>query len=233
MRNFYVCVDLASPVIPTKGWLTLDAILGAQLFRETGDMEVAHENIPLAKTKGVWHGSAAFFDIGETGRAAFGRSMKLSDLLEGNWVPFGKTKYPYFVDQSRNQAANQWGAKLNTYPTLSSEHVYWFGKGDMEQVAKLFNGIREGWGIGKKVSHGYGRIQSVMIEECDIDRSFQLQDGSPARPIEYKHWISMTGKPDITTFIESWAMPYFCSERVLCAIPANHIMSCSQASDQV
>jgi hypothetical protein len=71
MEKFKVTMTLASPVVTGGGYLTLDALLAALLFDQTGDVEVAHRDIPLAHTNGLWHASAAMVEKLEVGRISF------------------------------------------------------------------------------------------------------------------------------------------------------------------
>jgi hypothetical protein len=55
-----ITLTLASPLVAQKGgYMTLDGLLAALQFEATGDLEQAHNDLPLQRTQGVWHPSAA------------------------------------------------------------------------------------------------------------------------------------------------------------------------------
>ena len=60
--RFGIRFALGSPVIVTS-YYTLDALLAALLFEATRDLQIAHEQIPLASSEGVWHGSQAYVEM--------------------------------------------------------------------------------------------------------------------------------------------------------------------------
>ena len=61
MDRFVVRAELESPII-VNGWLTLDSLLAGIVFEQTGDIDAAHERLPLARSDDLWHASAALFE---------------------------------------------------------------------------------------------------------------------------------------------------------------------------
>lgn len=51
--------------------MTLDGLLAAIRFEETGAIEVAHADLPLANTDGLWHASGAIFEPMDKARVVF------------------------------------------------------------------------------------------------------------------------------------------------------------------
>ena len=230
MDNFAVVAHLGTPVILTRGRLTLDSILAAQIYRETEDFNYANANIPLLRTDGVWHGSAALFGMGDPHYAPFGRSMKMDDLENGCWKPL-RGKYPFFVDQARNDpgSANQWRAMFNTYAATASDKVIWFGHGDISSVRRLMASLMEGGGVGKKTSHGYGRINEVNVVPVQNDYSLVLPDGRPARPVPVDVWLAMGGADIPSVARETFMPPYFDNNlAVSCVVPPVRFLSTSE-----
>jgi hypothetical protein len=57
---FKITLTLASPLVAQKGgYMTLDGLLVALKFEATGDLEQARNDLPLQRTQGDWHASAA------------------------------------------------------------------------------------------------------------------------------------------------------------------------------
>lgn len=221
MKNFKLRAYLGSPVILTRGFLTLDSLLAYTRLQETGDLDLAHSSIPLDRTAAIWHGSAAFFRNGTETTAAFGRSIKPDDQEYGRWMPFDG-KYPLYIDQSRNAEKHQWRAMFDTYSALETSEATWYGRGDMDEVMRLMDTL---FGVGKRVSHGYGRIEGLEIEEVEGDHSLMLTPSRPARPVPMDAWRGMGGAEEVNTGLVASVPPYFAGGGVLCAVPLSRIYS--------
>jgi tRNA A37 N6-isopentenylltransferase MiaA len=59
MERLAITARLKVPIILGGGYLTLDALLASLNFEQSGDIEIAHNTIPLASTDGLFHASAA------------------------------------------------------------------------------------------------------------------------------------------------------------------------------
>lgn len=72
MNTFKITLTLASPLVAQEGgYMTLDGLLAALKFEATGDLAQAHNDLPLQRTQGVWHASAAHIEAWHTGRMGF------------------------------------------------------------------------------------------------------------------------------------------------------------------
>lgn len=229
-KHFVVRAFLETPAILDRGFLTLDALLAAMIFRQTEDPGRALTEIPLKRTGATWHGSAGFFEPGERTNACFVRSLSPSDLESGMWQPMKgkrgkKNKHPLFIDQSRNEEAHQWRRMNDEYDAVASASVTWFGCGDAARVRELLIGADPGVlnlaGVGKKVPQGYGRVSNIEIMEGDAmpDRSMMLKDGSPARPVPIDEWKAAGGRDDVRIRLDTFEPPYYSSDAVTCAVP--------------
>lgn len=219
MENFALRVDLETPVIVREGWLTLDAILAALLFRETNDLETAHQDIPLDRRAGVWCGSAAFFVGGEIAETTcrFARSLKLDDLEFGEYLPpRPRSGHPNWIDQARNQDAHQWRAMLDLYPSIHAHEAWWFGRGDVSRIEKMMPDL---CAIGSRVNHGWGKINSFEIEVIDEDLSLMFDTEHPARPVPLDAWKAIGGSEKASLRHERILPPYWRGDKVVCAVP--------------
>lgn len=223
-KRFVMRAFLDTPVILDRGFLTLDALLAAMIFRQTEDLARALTEIPLKRTGATWHGSAGFFEPGARMNACFARTLSPSDLESGMWQPM-KGKYPLYVDQSRNDHPHQWRLMNDKYDAVASASVTWFGCGDAARVRELVIGADPGAlnlaGVGKKVPQGYGRVSNIEIMESDAmpDRSMMLKDGSPARPVPIDEWKAAGGGDDVRIRLDTYEPPYYSSNAATCAVP--------------
>lgn len=216
MDNFVVRVTLSSSVIAT-GRLTLDSILAALIYRDTGDIEKAHRDIPLANTDGVWHGSQAFFNFAPIKSISMKRSLLPGEIEEGKFYFESKTKYPYFINQKNldDRQAN-WRAEVDSYQVIEATEAVWFGRGKTEQVKQLLTNLHY---IGKKGNQGFGQVNNVDILESDDDYSL-VYNGQPARPIPTDVWNRLEQRTDHSLIrLEAFKPPYFEAENVECVIP--------------
>lgn len=113
MDKLKVTIALGSPLISNGGYMTLDALLAAQLFDQSGDLEAAHSDIPLRNTAGLWHASAAISEPLEVGRKGFVANLRAAhdldpDLLAKN----AEGKVHRKLGLTRR---SDFGAVLNTY----------------------------------------------------------------------------------------------------------------------
>lgn len=217
-QPFLVQIGLRTPVLKGSGsFLTLDAILAAVLFREYGDVERAHQEIPLAQTAGVWHGSA-MFSLGDSGRFGYSFTAALKPSLAdrdfpGPWAP-PLRELPGRYDTARGDTKYT----SETWRGSESERVLFFGCGDLWRVDELLRSLT---GIGKKTAQGFGEIASINMTPLAIDFSLCLPDGSPARPIPALLWPDMEGAESPSIDMATWFPPYWKDEHsCLCAVPS-------------
>lgn len=227
MENFALRAYLETPVIVRNGWLTLDGILAALLYRETGSLETAHVGIPLDRKAGVWCGSAAFFEKMAPGNqyCGFQRGLKLDDLdLERcRYLPPGgpRSAFPYWIDQARSEASHEWRSAIDEYPVVEAESVVWFGRGDISLIEALIGfeeAHRKLHAVGSRINHGWGRVRSFEFIPEDDDFSLVMPNGAPARPVPADEWAALSGKEAVLR-PERIVPPYWDGEMVLCAVP--------------
>ncbi len=222
MENFIVEARLSTPLIrEDDSWLTLDSLLAAAIYRSTDSVEQAHNNIPLEKTGELWHGSIAFPVDPRFSDEAFISSLS-----------------PHYGDydlDTRKQVLRSGGLdgqRVDRRPLVECKEVVWFGRGNPIECRHLLNQLD---GIGKKSSYGFGMIESITITPIDIDRSFILPDGSPARPIPVHYWDcnesnTQMSASDLVTDVTGYKPAYWdTAQHVMCVLP--HIMSL--ASEQL
>ncbi len=198
---FCLEIRLVSAVV-TNGFLTLDSLLAAALYNRTGDLAVAHRDIPLQREHEVWRGSTVFFSepcfIVDVDRVA---SLKQRDDLSlGLYAP-GPRGFTA-IDQRRGR----YKASLDGYKGMSAEYAYYFGMGDAEASRELI--ARWLPGLGKKHQSGCGEFESIVVRELAVDRSWSSAGGTPTRPIPVETWMAIGGRTDVATEDTAWMPPY-------------------------
>ena len=223
--SFAVIASLKTPVILSRDtFLTFDALLAALIYRQTDSLEAAHTQIPLARTEGVWHGSAAFLD--SVARKTIGPAFKAGITpREEMWAP----AYQTGTGRNRNRilvkrvdtARGPYQTRLDQYVGIAASTVTWFAHGDVQRVRELLLDLSS---VGAKTRQGWGRIERLDIEELDDDLSMAYvtpQGATPMRPIPVQAWVEMGHQLDDCLVIDTVATPPYleASRRERCVVP--------------
>lgn len=177
MDKFKVTMTLGSPIVTNGGYMTLDALLAALIFDQTGDLEQAHSAIPLKATEGLWHASAAIIEKLDTGRVSFVASLRASHDLDLNHVAKNKQGNTHTaIGLTRRR---EFGAVMNNYGMFTAPSVTWYAQGDADEVERLLTDVSF---IGKRRASGYGQVAGMSIEVDDLDGITGLF-GEPLRPV--------------------------------------------------
>jgi len=226
LTPFQITANLATPLILSDDtYLTLDALLSGVIFEKTDSFDRALNEIPLDRSNGVWHGSAAFLDSCAIRTSApFGAGLRTRDVDSGALerlalarIRAGKRRGEIAkIDTQRSF----YQSTLVHYSAYSTPRVYWFGSGDMEKVKLLISSVPA---IGKKRRQGYGQVEHIEIEPLENDVSlsrFVRGERQPMRPIGLKEWQALYGTSDIASLgCTRCSPPYFNGEARMCAIP--------------
>ena len=73
MSRFRVTAHMKAPIIFGGGYATLDALLAALLFDPLDDVEAAHAPFRWLNMNGLFHASAAIYELIDIGRTTFVR----------------------------------------------------------------------------------------------------------------------------------------------------------------
>lgn len=226
---FYVTASLSTPVILSSGYLMLEGILSAAIFKLTNNVDQAINDIPLDKSGGIFHGSQAYLDImsgTEFNTTAFVRKMGGSDIEPGAWVPntnLGKNGYAFSTRKDNYQN------RIDYYEHYYGQNIVWFGCGDIDRVRHLLSEITA---VGAKRNQGYGSVMdssgdlSWAVTECYRDCSMMLA-GQPARPIPLEYWHTISADHSTTNLVVGMtaiSLPAWASSPVLCALPDTRIV---------
>ena len=206
-------MSLLTPLITNGGYMTLDALLAALIFEQTGDLEKAHSEIPLMNTQGLWHGSAAIFEKIDFSKKVFVANLRASHDLDLDLI----AKKASGVQHRRIGLTRRsdYGAVLNTYSIVTVPSITWYAVGDREKINRLLSNVEF---IGKRRMSGYGQVAKFQIEDDDLD-GLVGHFGEPLRPIPVQLF---TGNKASVKADASWKPAYWHPEnRAVCFVPEN------------
>jgi len=220
VSHFALIAHLDTPlVLGSNSWLTLDSLLSAALTMRQGQWHP--EEIPLDDICGLYRGSAAL-------------------LVEPRplQVPFISSLNPHYdyKDDPRKKVLRSGGpdkADLDMRQAYEVERVIWCGSGDAEACRELAETL---YGVGKKVSHGFGEVRQWALEHLDVDRSLTLPNGTPARPVPASLWEQLAARTEGLLPIDELPVDNVAykpdywnpGNRALCVLPKRREISVAQ-----
>ena len=211
VTDFKLVIKLATPFTMSRPRTTLDGLLSAAVFRETGLMGAdTIPHIPLEREDGIFKGSCAFV-MGGYAHTTVHRIMSLrglADLTDEHFAPTSKGKLKRYLKVETKRGPYK--ANMSNYAAIDAKTVVFFGKGNPERVAELIrNNIP---GLGRRANAGAGEIIDVSWVKIAADRdcSWIMPNGSPARPLPVEVWNRISGHrkvpvADLTVQIPYWS----------------------------
>lgn len=177
MEQIKITLSLCSPLVTNGGYLTLDALLAAIIFENTGDLEQAHFKIPLQNQDGLWFASAAIYEQFDVGGQAFVANLRAMHDLRLEHVTknkHGKTHTSIGLTRRRD-----FGAVMNSYDTINTHELIWYATGDADKISQLLQGIEF---VGKRRASGFGQVSGLEIEAGELN-GVTGHFGEPLRPV--------------------------------------------------
>ena len=171
-QKIKVTAKMRSPFIRV-GYMTLDGLLAAIRFEETGAIEVAHADLPLANTDGLWHASGAIFEPMDKARVVFIAGFRPSHSIDPDLIK----------KNTQGQLHKKFDTSLtnvmNTYPMVTAPVITWYAEGDGERIRQMLEPVQF---IGKRRSSGFGEVKQWVVEPDDLD-GLVGPFGEPLRPV--------------------------------------------------
>jgi hypothetical protein len=169
MEKLQITAQLAGPLITGGGYMTFDALLAAVVFDMTGDLDRAHNELPLAKINGMYRASAALFESIKSEPVTLTQTLRPDDL----WLD-----HQLFKKNNHGKVHRRFDQYniMNTYRCISADSVAWYCEGDVDKIRELLTNLPM---IGKKRS---AVVSKWDIEESEIDGVIGYDD-EPLRPI--------------------------------------------------
>lgn len=219
---FRLEVKLATPVI-LQGYLTLESLLAAAVYEETGLMrDEALAQVPIKfqeTTEGkLWHASAFFYGsaprfIPHTIIRRRRRDEIGPDFYDGNTR---MRKDPYGITQD----TGDYKALLNEYKSTDAQSLVWYATGDAERCAGLVASLG---GLGKRRGEGFGQIADVSVRATNAG-SLVCKKGLVMRPISLPMLTHVAGAVTDQRFENVVDRhPAWLHEEVKSAVPAQRI----------
>lgn len=174
MDRLIVTAEVRGPLVTGGGFMTFDALLAAAVFTLTSDVSAAHDSLPLARSDGMYHASAAVFEPRDTNKRAIVQGMR-PDLGLLPWLKKNAS------GQVHTRFSNMPDNILNTYRSMDIDRVTWYCEGDAERIDDLLKVLPM---IGKKRSTEVVRWQ---IDDGELD-GISGYAGEPLRPVPVWLW---------------------------------------------
>ena len=171
-QKIKVTAQMRSPFIRV-GYMTLDGLLAAIRFDQTGDIEVAHTDLPLASTDALWHASAAIFEPMDKSRAAFIAGFRPGHSIDPDLIK--KNKRGELHKKFDTSLTNV----MNTYPLITAPCITWYAEGDADRIRQMLEPVHF---IGKRRASGFGEVRQWVVEADDLD-GVVGPFGEPMRPV--------------------------------------------------
>ena len=193
MEQLQITARIKGPLIRGNGQLTLDALLAAQVYETTGDLDAAHNKLPIKQTSGLYWASRALIE-GPVQRRAIVQSLRPDNVwLDERWLK--KNKHGSVHTKFSNLSDNI----LNSYAEVLATSITWYCTGDSQRVLNLLQGITH---IGKKRS---ALVTDWQVEEGPLD-GLHGYDDEPLRPVPIEMW---DGDKSVPIVDATWRPAYF------------------------
>jgi len=217
--HFLIRLALVTPLILTHR-TTLDAILAGLIFAETGDLNRALGDVPLAKQEGLWCASSVFLQGPVINDVLIAGSSVRPQALDAAMFRTKTTGRYVNVDPSGGDFRNR-QTEMRAHATPAA---YFMGQGDLDEVRRLMGAMA---GMGKRRASGFGQIDMARSEFIALDYPrpqgvLMLSDGTPSRPIPVEAWRRLRSLAPVLRAVVRFEPPYNLSEPAECVLPVHH-----------
>lgn len=215
-----VIAHMKSPAI-LQGHLTLESLLAACVFQETGKMRgEALDLVPIERVETpagrLWLASAAMVD---------GR-MKVTEHTVVRGRHFSEMG-PRYYDPNPRARIDQYACEqdkgdfkrlMNAYPLIEASRLVWYAKGDPAEILRLLH--TQPW-IGKRRGSGWGEVADY---QCLAWEGNPLVDsnGMVRRPLsleKLKHVPGALPSDRQRVIFTTDEHPSWAAKHCLCAVP--------------
>ena len=152
-----VTARLAAPIVFGGGYLTLDARLAALIFERTGDVGAARGSVPLARTDGLFHASAAVCEAVETRPVSFVANLRADHALDPDLLLKNRDgKVRRKIGRTRRQ---DFGAVMNACTAVCALYVCDDRHRRLGRFAPPRFRFEDGWAEGGRVEVVLSKIE--------------------------------------------------------------------------
>jgi hypothetical protein len=171
MKNcYFVRIPMRTAVISPP---TLDGLLAYFVYQQTGDLGLAHEGLPLAKTDGVYHASSAIFEnffnnVAITHTGALKHEHIDHEMIKGS-AKWGNTRQ------------RDCGNVMSSYIGHLTQAIwYFFESKKPQEVEQILGRLTH---LGKGNRKGWGQIDNAIELNSANVNGLVDSSGNPLRPI--------------------------------------------------
>lgn len=218
MDAFKITLTLASPLVMQEGgYMTLDGLLAALKFEATGDLEQAHNDLPLQRTQGVWHASAAHLDTWHTGRIGFVANLRAAHDMNIELIARKKDGQPH--SKLGLTRRSDFGAVMKSYNSHAVSTISWYAEGDAAEVERMLQDVAF---IGKRRASGFGQVSGMHIESDELN-GVTGYFGEPLRPVPVEIFReTFDGDASSLRADAAWRPAYWHPDnRAICHVPVS------------
>lgn len=193
MEQLQITAKIKGPLIRGNGQLTFDALLAAQIYETTGDLDAAHNKLPIKQTDGLYWASRVIFEGAIQPRAVVQGFRPDNLWLDDRWLKKDKRGAVHRKFSSMPDNI------LNSYVEVLTPSLTWYCTGDGAAISALLHGITH---IGKKRS---AFIIDWQVEQGALDGLHGYED-EPLRPVPVDMWDGDKSMPIVDA---TWRPAYF------------------------
>ena len=110
------------------------------------------------------------------------------------------------------------------FEALNIPSIYFYVKGNREYIEELLKDLKY---VGKKGSAGFGIVKKVEVEEIEKDKSFMLDEFTPAKPLPCDKWNVKSKK---VAFYRALPPYYLKEDIVVCYMPTRALIEMQDKS---
>ncbi len=195
--------------------MTLDGLLAALKFEATGDLAQAHNDLPLQRTQGVWHASAAHLEEWHVDRVAFVASLHATHDMDIDLIAQKKDGQPH--SKLGLTRRSDFGAVMNSYNSHAVSSIAWYAQGNAVEVERMLKGAAF---IGKRRASGFGQVSGLQVEPDELSGVIG-HFGEPLRPVPETLFHEVFGG-DVSSLRAdaAWRPAYWHPDnRAICHVP--------------
>lgn len=206
---FKLVIKLATPLVMGRTRTTLDGLLSAAVYRETGLMgKDTIPHIPLEQGEDGIFKASCMFVAGAYSHETVGRIMSIrgrNDLDASLFSPNSKGKLKRYLGV--DTARGPYKSNMSSYQGIDAKTVVFFGVGDPDRVVQMIeNNIL---GLGKRSNAGAGQIMGIHWEPVIEDESWVTAAGKPARPLPLAIWKKLSASRSVPIAHVTVRIPYW------------------------
>ncbi|MDA8663982.1 hypothetical protein N9L66_03370 [Porticoccaceae bacterium] len=212
MDKLQIKARMKTPFIAGGGYMTFDGLLAGILFDQLQDVDLAHSSVPIKCSNGLFHASAAIYELLDKSRIGFVANLRAEHSLHFDQIHKNKAGDRLHTRLGRTRRGD-YGPVMNNYDSYFVDTIDWHVEGDADAIRKLVEPVLF---IGKKRASGFGEVSQWEIQTSDLGGLIGDRD-DPLRPIPCEMF---KGDPGSIKVEAAWRPAYWnLNHRAICFAP--------------